>query len=78
MLGCPFGIRYFCLIDFLKKFAFCFNRDGEPFDPVYGLDLVAVAPVTAGVLHLVVENKFIYHIDNIEISLPGNIVRLRE
>ncbi len=41
-------------------------------------DPVAIAPVAAGELGLVEDHEFVNGGDDVEISLPGNIVRLED
>jgi hypothetical protein len=52
------------------------NRNGKPDKSLRGFYFVAVAPIAPSILHIVEENKLVNHIDEIEVTLPGNIVGL--
>lgn len=56
--------------------ALLLHRDGQPLHTLWCLDLVAVTPVAAGILHVVIKNKFIHRSNQIEIALPGDVVGL--
>lgn len=63
-------------------FRFCIlqpyrSRHRQPLHPLGGLDLVAVTPVAAGVLHIVVEYELIHCSDHVEISFPRDVVGLQ-
>ncbi len=57
-------------------FALDLNGDGEPLNSLGRLDLVAIAPVPPGVLHVVIQDELIHGGDHIEIAFPGDIVGL--
>ena len=50
------------------------HGDGQPLQPLRGLDFVAIAPIAHGVLHLVVDNELVYGRNDVEISLPWDVV----
>ena len=70
----PFLTVYQRLPDLLVVFALDLNRHRQPLHPLRRLYLVAVAPVAAGVLHVVVEDELIHRGDHVEIPLPWDIV----
>lgn len=41
------------------------------------LDPVTITPVTPGIRHIVVDNKFIHGGDQIEVPLPGDVIGLK-
>ena len=61
-------------IDYPLRQPFLFDRNGEPGKAVGCFDLIAVSPIVLGVLHFVVNDKYIRLIHQIEIAFPGNIV----
>ena len=50
--------------------------DRDPLRPARRLDPVAVAPVVLGVLDVVVEHEQVRVVDQVEVPLPRNVVRL--
>src|ERR1700740_1110183 len=54
------------------------DRDAYPFKTLGCLDLVPVAQVVLGELRGVVEDELIHGGDHVEVSLPGNVVRLQD
>ena len=67
-----------CLPDRLVVFAFHVDRHRQPCESGRRLDQVAIAPVASGVLNVVVEYELVDGCDQIEITLPGDIVRLND
>jgi hypothetical protein len=49
-------------------------RYRKPFRALVSLDFVAVTPVVFGVLEVVIENEQIDIVNDIEITLPGNVI----
>jgi hypothetical protein len=66
------------IFNFLVILTLNLNRNRQPLYAVRGLDLVSVAPVAPGVLHVVVEDKLIYEGDHVEIALPRDVVGLKD
>ena len=52
------------------------GRNRKPLGTASRLDFVSISPVSLGVLYIVIENEQIDVMDNIEVSLPGDIVGL--
>ncbi|SPF51404.1 hypothetical protein SBDP1_930010 [Syntrophobacter sp. SbD1] len=57
-------------------FALDLDWNRQPLQPSGGLYPVTVPPVAPGILHLVVKNKLINRCDEIEVTLPGDVVGL--
>src|SRR5882672_11250806 len=66
------------ILDALMILAFDFHRNREPFRAIAGLDPVSVAPVATSVLNVVIQNELVDGFDEVEVALPGNIVRLND
>src|SRR5947208_2543526 len=64
------------VFDFLKILTLRFNRDGQPHQSRLRLDVVAVSPIPAGVLHIIEQDELVDKIHQVEITLPGYVVRL--
>ena len=64
------------ILYFLKVIALNCYRNRQPLGTGRRLDQVTIAPVSSGVLHVVEEDEFVDRIDQIEVTLPGNVVRL--
>ena len=75
---CPVGTVYFRFADGLEVFALHLDRNGEPLRPLWCLDLIAVAPVAPGVLHVVEQDEFIDGGDHVKVALPRDIVGLND
>ena len=73
----PFGVCDLRFIDFLEELSAVNYRDAEPLQSFWGFDFIAIAPVTSRILHIIIENKFVYHIDDIKISFPGDVIRMQ-
>ena len=71
----PIGLGHFRILN--QVAGGVIHRYGDPFNAIRRFDAIAIAPVIFGVLHIVVDNKFIYRSDDIEITFPGNIIRLQ-
>lgn len=54
------------------------DRDGQPLLPLYGLDLIAVAPTVLVVLNIIVEDEKVCSMDLVENSAPGDVGRLQD
>src|SRR5882762_8282430 len=54
------------------------DRDAYPLKTLGRLDLVPVTPVILGELHLVIEDELVHGGNKVEVSLPGNVVRLHD
>lgn len=51
---------------------------GDPWNSLLGFELIAVAPVAPGILHVVVEDEFIYGCDHVEVTLPRDVIGLKD
>src|SRR5450830_103728 len=78
MQGAPFLPIDLGFPDFLVVLTLDFNGNRQPLDTLRSLDLIPIAPVTSRILHIVVENEFVYGGNKVEIPFPGNIVRLND
>src|SRR5438445_631737 len=65
------GILYLLVILAFRK-----NRYREPLHTLRRLDLIAITPVTARILHVVIQDEFIHRGDHVEIALPRDVVGL--
>ena len=75
MLVCPSGIVIdLDLLDFLRKFPH--NGQGKPVRALRGLDPIAISPISPRVLHVVQQDEMVGPANQVEITLPGNVVRL--
>ena len=74
----PIRVGDFGVPDQLMISAFGFDGDAQPFRSVHGPDLVAVAPVPSGVLHIIKQHKGIGQCDHVEIPAPGDVIRLND
>ena len=54
------------------------DGDGQPLETVLGVNLVPVAPVVLGVLHLVVPDEHICVVDQVEVTFPRDVVGLQD
>ena len=62
----------------LMVFPFYLNRNRQPLNPMRSFDLVAVSLVTAGVLHVVIENELIHRGDHVKVTFPRDVVGLND
>jgi len=76
VVGGPARIADLGVEDPLVVLSFDVDGNGEPVQAVRRFDLIAVAPIAACILHLVVENELVAGGDQVEIAFPRNIVRL--
>src|ERR1700678_2927646 len=60
----------------LMELALRLDGDREPFQAGRCLDHVSISPVATGELGIVVEHKLVDRIYQVEIALPGDVVRL--
>jgi hypothetical protein len=56
--------------------SFPLDWDRQPLQTILGFNLVPISPVPVGILHIIQENENVDVIDDIEVSLPGDIVWL--
>ena len=75
MFGLPRRVPEFNLADQALAVVAGGNRD--PLGAGTGLDAVAVAPVVLGVLNVVVEDEKIDVVNDVEVTLPRDVVRLQ-
>jgi hypothetical protein len=54
------------------------RRNGQPDGAVRTLDLISIAPVVLGELHVVVKDEQIRVMDQVEVTLPWDIARLKD
>ena len=54
------------------------SRYRNPFRTLIGLDLVAIAPIILRVLEVIVENEQVSIMNDIEVALPGDVIRLED
>src|SRR5581483_2429573 len=66
------------VLDRLEVAAADVDRNRQPLDAVPRLDAVAVAPVTLRVLHIVEQDELVAPGDEVEVTLPRNVVRLND
>ena len=52
------------------------DRDREPLRSVRPLHEIAIAPIVLGELHVVVEDEHVDVVDQVEVTLPRDVVRL--
>src|SRR3990167_7029009 len=78
MVACPQGAFDLGFANSLVILAFHFDRNRQPLHSLRSLDLVAITPVTTGVLHVVIQDKLIHRGDHVEITLPGDVIRLQD
>src|SRR5438477_11758432 len=64
----PIGAVNFRFADGLVVFALYLDRNGEPLLPLWCLDLIAVAPVAARILHIVIQDEFIHGGNLVEVA----------
>src|SRR5579883_940737 len=74
----PVEIRHFRLVNPLVVLPLHLDRNREPYRAVRGFDFVPVPPVPTGVLNVVRQNEFIRPVDEVEVPLPGDVVRLED
>ena len=51
------GLAYF-----LEVFSFNYDRNCKPEKTILGFNFVAIPPIPAGKLHIIIQNKFIYKV----------------
>jgi hypothetical protein len=68
-----FGIRNPGLVDTLTQ-ALVVHWNREPDLSLTGFDLVAIAPIILSVLNLVIQDELVDPGNDVEITLPGNII----
>lgn len=56
----PFRSLDLSLPDGLVVFAFDKDWNGQPMETFWSFDLISVAPITSGILHVIVEDEFIH------------------
>src|SRR5690349_15099746 len=78
VLAAPIRVAYPSLSDLLRVLAFDLHRDGEPMQAVTGFDQIAVAPIAARILNVVIQDEDVDQVDEVEISLPRNITGLHD
>src|SRR5262245_7766392 len=55
---------------------FGIDRNGKPGKPRWRLDSIPVSPVPPRVLHIIKQDELVNAVDQIEVPLPGDVVRL--
>ena len=78
MFSTPGWIANHGIFYFLQVLSFYFDRYRQPPWAVLRLDNIPVSPVSDCVLHVIVENKFIYRMDQIKVASPGDVIRLHD
>ena len=73
----PALIGNFGLINALPEFARSLNRYGEPRCTVRRFYPVPITPVILGELDRIQEDKLVHRIDQVEVSLPGEVIGLQ-
>ena len=77
MIRLPGRLRETDLADF-QSHGVAADRNRQPLDPVLGANSIAISPVVFGVLDFIVKNKYVGAPDQIEITLPGEIIGLED
>src|SRR5215470_17175334 len=54
------------------------HRNGQPSEALRRLDAIAISPIVLGVLHIVVEHEEVDVGNDVEVSLPGDVVGLND
>src|ERR1700733_7567421 len=76
MFGCPLTIRDFRLVNRLKVAPFDLDRDSEPDRATCSFDLIAVPPISLGVLHAIQQHDLVGRAEHVEIAAPRDVVGL--
>src|ERR1035441_6691075 len=74
----PLTFGHLRLADPLREAARRANRDREPCRPSGSFDAISITPVVLGELDRIENDELIYRTDQVEVSLPWNIVRLQD
>jgi hypothetical protein len=70
----PLAVRDFGVLDGLVISSFLLDRNGEPLQTVWCFCFVAVSLVPAGESHVGVKNEFVDGGNQVDVSLPRNVV----
>ena len=78
MLGSPAIVRDASVPKHLLVAITKFDRDRQPEWPVVPLDAVAIPPVSAGVLDILIQHEVIRSSHHVKPAPPGDVVRLAD
>src|SRR5579862_7429913 len=76
MYALPVCIRDTGFPYLLKIFTFDLNRYRQPLGTRTGFNLVTISPIPSRILNIVEKDENVDIVNEVEISLPGDIVRL--
>jgi hypothetical protein len=72
----PLDIADDGVLDVLEIFATDFDRYGQPQEPAWTFDEIAISPIPASVLHVIEQDELVRCVHQVEITPPRNIIGL--